>query len=83
MYHLPPIDVGMESLAAEPDLVIWPVPASDQLYFNEPVTGEIVDASGRFVLQVRNKSTIDVRMLDPGLYSIHRSGERAVRFVVN
>ena len=83
VYHLPPIDVGMEPLAAESDLVIWPVPAGDQLYFNEPVTGEIVDAAGRFVLQVRNKSTIDVRMLDPGLYSIHRSGERAVRFVVN
>lgn len=83
VYRLPPFHVGMEPLAAEPDLLVWPVPTSDELHFNEPVTGSIVDASGRVVIQVLNKSIIDVRMLDRGLYSISRPGERSVRFVVH
>jgi len=65
--------IGGANSAAGLAPAIWPVPASNVLYWNaqRPSTVQVTDLQGRSVLQSRNTAQLDVSTLVPGSYLLH------------
>lgn len=84
-FKLGPVDFNTGIAAASPARAterVWPNPAADRIHFTERVTGSVLDAQGRTVLNVTNAMDIDVSRLLPGLYVLHAEGKDVIRFVV-
>jgi len=56
-------------VAIEGQVNCFPNPTSnDQLSFTEPISGDLIDASGRIIMRVNHSQKADVSKVEPGLY---------------
>ncbi|MBK6984091.1 MAG: T9SS type A sorting domain-containing protein [Bacteroidetes bacterium] len=63
-------NVGIKDIKSN-NLVIWPVPASENIYINETVKGiSVFNNLGELVLKKSNTNFIDVHQLISGIYII-------------
>lgn len=67
------ITIGTVDVADLPDaqqVRIYPNPANNTLYFDQAVSGKIVDAIGRTVLDLQRADQVDVASLPSGIYHV-------------
>ena len=75
-----PSDVAVNEHLAKQTLMVWPVPAGDDLFLNAPEGGDFAvhDAPGRIVLSgVFTGAPIDVSVLRNGVFTISLNGPGA------
>ncbi|MFM1931455.1 MAG: hypothetical protein RL226_758 [Bacteroidota bacterium] len=64
-------------------LKVYPNPTNDVLYLSEPANVTVINAHGETVLQTFVTSSVDVRSLSPGMYTLRTEENTltAVRFI--
>jgi len=65
----------------EVDFSIYPNPSSGLIQFSKPITGEILDLSGRKACSFPTTTSLDLTGLSSGVYML-RSGTIALRFII-
>jgi hypothetical protein len=71
-------NVGIKDIKSD-ILVIWPVPASENIYINETVKGiSVFNNLGELVLKKSNTNFIDVHQLVSGIYIITVQTEKGI-----
>lgn len=59
----------------------WPNPTIATVNTDKPVTGQIVDMSGRVIQTFQNATTMDIRSIEPGVYLIQTAEHGTRRFL--
>ncbi len=78
--HIPSAPSAVTTLAVQPDVNIYPNPATDKLFiegdFQLPIAIAITDSKGAVVVTQKISTTgaIDISALKPGVYFIHIDG---------
>jgi hypothetical protein len=72
--------VGVEELETS-GLAIFPNPTSGIITFSEPISGELMDVTGKVVLGFSLTKTIDLSKLDSGIYVVKTEGGSVHRVV--
>lgn len=71
---------GWNEGCSESRLTAWPVPASECLYLNTPVTGQVLDATGKVLRSVVRSSAIRTAEFAPGCYVLRTTEGATLRF---
>ncbi|MFZ1693437.1 MAG: lamin tail domain-containing protein [Flavobacteriales bacterium] len=74
--------VGIAETNSAGTITAWPNPAQSNLWLTAPVSGQLIDAQGRTVMQLQRANAIDVKAFAPGLYFIKSVNGRVLRFAV-
>lgn len=64
------LTTSTEEGSASPQVLVWPDPAHTQLYWGSPLSGHVIDVSGRSVLSFQNTDILEVVGLQPGCYVV-------------
>ncbi|MCF8277479.1 MAG: T9SS type A sorting domain-containing protein [Flavobacteriales bacterium] len=81
-YCTPPITVGIDE--QEPTtLNIYPNPTKSELFFSEAIAGEVLDITGKTLIQFPMTRTLDLSQLADGVYLIRTASGTVNRIVKN
>lgn len=72
--------VGMDELD-NTQFELYPNPTSGEINFSEPISGELMDLTGKVILGFRQARTIDISELVSGMYMIRTEGGSVHRVV--
>lgn len=78
----PPITVGVEEQESA-TLSIYPNPTESELFFSEAIAGEVLDLSGKSLIQFPMTRTLDLSQLADGVYLIRTASGTVNRIVKN
>lgn len=77
LYH-----VGIDEITEHAQLRAWPIPnAGNMLFLSAPVSGLIMDNSGRVVRSFFRTSGIDIQSLESGVYVLRTNSGEILRFI--
>lgn len=81
-YCTPPITVGIDE--QEPTMLsIYPNPTKSELFFSEAIAGEVLDITGKSLIQFPMTRTLDLSQLADGVYLIRTASGTVNRIVKN
>ncbi|TNF28983.1 MAG: hypothetical protein EP314_03240 [Bacteroidetes bacterium] len=72
--------VGVDETALT-ELELFPNPTSGLLFISEPISGQVMDVAGKVVLGFNNARTIDLGVLQTGIYMLRTEGGSVHRVV--
>ncbi len=73
------IFTGINTVAGKASFDVYPNPASNEINFTKPVSGQILDATGRVVMNLNASTKADVSAFQTGLYFLHSSTGEIVK----
>ena len=76
------IFTGINTISGKATFEVYPNPASQEINFTKAVTGQLLDASGRVVLNLNNATKADVSSLQSGLYFLRSIAGEVVKVSV-
>ena len=74
-------NVGIEDETVQNELLVYPNPVKNVLFFSHQVDMRITDLTGKLVLTAYQVDQIDVSDLANGIYILHSGNGQTIRFV--
>jgi len=81
-YCTPPITVGVDE-AESKEFQLFPNPTTGTLHFSEAIAGQLLDVTGKILIQFPSTRTLDLSSLAEGVYPIRSNSGTVKRIVKN